>query len=128
MTNDLETVPEGSAKAKHSWITGVRSLRARYNQRLQHEHGWEVELQCPVCGAVAVPRFGGWTPSGAINFGNKATIYANLNCPRCGADLKEEAGRKLVELYAEVSIPVRNRRLMRLFIVLVVGATLLPLG
>lgn len=128
MTNDLETAPEGSAEAKHSWIAGVRSLRARYNQRLQHEHGWEVELQCPVCGTIAVPRFGGWTPSSTINFGNRATVYANLNCPRCGADVKEAAGTKLVELFADVSIPARNRRVTMLFIVLVVGATLLPLA
>ena len=48
--------------------------------------------------ADAVPIFHGWTPSQVINFGNTPTIYANLECPKCGEDMKEVAGEKLVAL------------------------------
>jgi hypothetical protein len=72
--------------------------------------------------------FNGWTPSLAVNFGNTPTIYAKLDCPRCGAGLRDAAGRKLVELFADVAIPPRNRRLMTSFLVLVVGALLFLLA
>jgi hypothetical protein len=63
-----------------------------------HEHGWEVPLRCDRCGADSVPNFHGWTPSLVINFGNKPTIYANLECPECGENMKAVAGEKLVEM------------------------------
>jgi hypothetical protein len=92
---------------------------------LQHIHGWEVELQCPACGKVALPVFNGWTPSHAINFGDRPTIYADLTCRSCGADLRHAAGTKLVELFADVGVPPRNRWLMATFIVIIL-AFLLP--
>lgn len=104
---------------------GISTLLARYRERMQHEHGWEVEVRCPTCGAVTVPTFRGWTPGGAINFGDRPTIYANLECPRCGADLKAAAGETLVELFGGVPIPTANRRLMGQFITLWVGLPLL---
>lgn len=91
---------------------------------MEHQHGWEVVLRCPACGIVAAPVFWGWTPSHAVGFGNTLTIYADLDCARCGAALKDAAGRKLVELFADVPIPARNRRLMTAFIALMVGALL----
>jgi hypothetical protein len=76
----------------------------KYRQRMQHEHGWEVELRCPACGLLAHPVFRGWTPSHAVSFGNRPTIYARLVCPACGAGLKATAGEKLVELFADVHV------------------------
>jgi hypothetical protein len=90
----------------------MRSLFAKYRQRLQHQHGWEVEVTCPHCGVTAVPVFNGWNPSYAVNYGKKPTIYSNLNCSKCGVGLKDAAGSKLVELFSEVRIPKRNRYLL----------------
>jgi hypothetical protein len=88
---------------------------------MQHTHGWEVELRCPACGVVALPAFNGWTPSYAINFGDTPTIYADLTCRSCDADLRQAAGTKLVELFATVGVPPRNKRLMATFIALIFG-------
>jgi hypothetical protein len=96
----------------------------KYRQRMQHEHGWEVELRCPACGLLAHPVFRGWTPSHAVSFGNRPTIYARLDCPACGAGLKATAGEKLLELFADVPLPARNRRLMSWFVALHVGLPL----
>ena len=85
---------------------------AKYRQRLQHEHGWEVELKCRSCGTVAAPQFSGWTPSRALNFGHTPTIFANISCPKCGAGVRDAAGSKLVELFADVALPTRNRQLI----------------
>jgi hypothetical protein len=102
----------------------MSSLLARYNERLRHRHGWNVELACPACGVAAVPAMDGWTPSLAVNFGNSPTIYANLRCRSCGADLTGEAGKKLVELFADVPTPPANRRLLAGFVALLVGVPL----
>jgi hypothetical protein len=91
---------------------------------MQHQHGWDVELQCPRCGNIAVPVFRGWTPSRAISLGNTPTIYADLDCARCGASLRDAAGRKLVELFTDVSIPLRNRQLIAWFLTCMVRAPL----
>lgn len=98
----------------------MAALFTRYRERLQHQHAWEVELECPACGTSGVPMFNGWTPSYAINVGNTPTIYANLTCGKCGANLSRAAGKKLVELLAGVSIPSKNKRVMACFLVIVV--------
>lgn len=103
----------------------MRTLMQKYRERLQHQHAWEVELTCPSCGFTGLPVFHGWTPSYAINLGNTPTIYAQLTCPKCGADLKKAAGQKSVELFADVAIPPRNRRVLAWFLGLWVGGTLL---
>jgi hypothetical protein len=87
-------------------------LLTKYRERLKQQHGWEVELKCPHCGTVAVPVFNGWSPTYAMGFGNTPTIYANLNCPKCGAGLRDAAASKLVELFSDVQIPGKNRRLI----------------
>lgn len=86
-----------------------RAWRARQGAKLEHTHGWEVELACSHCGLVAVPDFAGWTPSTAVRFGPRPTIYANLSCPRCRRDLRDAAGKELVGLFAEVGPPPGNR-------------------
>lgn len=93
----------------------MRSLLTKYRERMQHQHRWEVELHCPACGIVAAPVCRGWTSRHAVGFDHTPTIYADLDCPECGAVLKDVAGRKLVELFADVLIPARNRRLMSAF-------------
>ncbi len=104
------------------------SLMARYKERVQHQHGWEVELQCPQCNHEGVPEYVGWTPSSAINLGDTPTIYANLSCPQCGHDLKDAAGEKLRELFKDVSIPPRNKGLLYGLILAVVGLPLALAG
>ncbi|MCL4202632.1 MAG: hypothetical protein KJ000_09060 [Pirellulaceae bacterium] len=97
----------------------------QYNQRLQHQHGWEVELDCPVCGNHGPPDYAGWTPDSGTCFGTGSTIFANVCCPRCGQDLKQQAGEKLIELFSHVPTPARNRCLVALFIGILVGLPLL---
>jgi hypothetical protein len=89
-----------------------RSLLATFRSNYDLKHGWDVELQCPKCGAVAVPEFTGWTPTHAIGLGDKPVIYANLKCTRCSRDLRLAAGEKLVELFSKISIPRQNKRLI----------------
>lgn len=96
-----------------------------YRERLEHKHGWQIELACQVCGHHSVPDSDGWTPSGAIRFGQRATIFANLSCANCGADLKSAAGEMLAEIFADVATPARNRLLLGWFIACVVVMPLL---
>lgn len=88
------------------------TLFHRYQRRLQHRHGWQVELVCDRCGQQAVPQFRGWTPDGAIRWGKQSTIYANLSCPTCGKDLKQEAGQRLVGLFRDIPTARQNKRLL----------------
>ena len=57
----------------------------------------------------------------AHNFGNKPTIYANLECPKCGEEMKEVAGEKLVALFAEEATPAKFKQMVLLFIVVLAG-------
>lgn len=88
----------------------IWNTRERWNRRLRLNHGWEVKLPCPQCGMIALPVVKGWDPNYAINFGARPTIFANVHCPRCDNDLKQAAGEKLVQLFADVSIPPQNQR------------------
>ena len=90
-------------------------MLAKYQERLRHEHGWEVPLRCHWCGADSVPNYLGWTPSQIINWADKPTIYANLECPKCGHDVKETAGEKLVELFADKKTDPQFKRVAALF-------------
>jgi hypothetical protein len=101
-----------------------RRWLAKYGERMRHEHAWDVELTCPVCGTTALPIFHGWTPSNSIH-GRTPTIYAELSCAPCGADLKVTAGRKLVELFANLPIPSRNLRVLFWFLAVTLGGPLL---
>lgn len=121
MTTPLGPAPEPPSETDRLRSVWIRSPWARYRERLQHTHGWEAELRCPACGVVALPAFNGWTPSDAINFGDTPTIYADLTCRSCGADLRQAAGTKLVELFANVGMPPKNKRLMATFIALILG-------
>ena len=82
------------------------SLLAKYRERVQHQHGWEVELQCPQCSHESVPKFDeGLTPKPekvARNVRDTPMICANVTCPECSHDLKERAGEKLAELFKDV--------------------------
>lgn len=124
MTPPLGPVPEPPSGADPPQGGRIRAPWARYRERLQHTHAWKVELRCPACGVVALPVFNGWTPSHALNFGDAPTIYADLDCPACGAGLRQAAGTKMVELFAEVGVPPRNKRLMATFIALILGCEL----
>ena len=97
------------------------SLLTKYRERMQHQHGWEVELKCLSCGTTGIPTFNGWTPDMSMNFGNAPTIYGILHCSTCGADLKGAAREKLPELFADVTVPARNRRLMLGFVLFFIG-------
>ena len=82
---------------------------------LAHEHGWEVLLRCPRCGIEAEPACDGWTPNRAIHFGKTPTVFANVSCAECSADLGEAAGKKLVELFGDVATNATNRRVIVVF-------------
>jgi hypothetical protein len=70
-------------------------------------------------GLVAVPTFRGWTPTTAINFGDKPTIFADLECPRCARDLTEPAGAALVAHFSEVSTSRRSLTLLAAFLAVI---------
>ena len=108
-------------------LTSIKKRRTMLNERRQLQHGWEVDLPCPKCGIVAIPVFNGWTPNQKVGFGKTSTICANLNCPRCDADLKEVAGEKLAELFVNVSVPPRNRNAILGYVLLSI-ALLVCLG
>jgi hypothetical protein len=97
----------------------------KYREALQHEHAWESPLKCPMCESVAIPKYQGWTPSTSIKLGNAATIYANLNCPQCDADLKETADHALIDQFTGVELPETNRRLVRWYVSYAISSTLL---
>jgi hypothetical protein len=102
-------------------------MLATYRKRLMHEHGLEVPLRCGRCGTDSVPNFDDWTPSHVINFGYKPTIYANLECPKCGESMKEIAGEKLVEMFADERALAKYKLLVPLFIAASVGVPALCL-
>jgi hypothetical protein len=102
---------------------------------MQHQHGWEVELKCPVCAKAGAPTFDGWTANASMSFGDTPTIYANLRCRACSADLKAVAGEKLRELFADVAVPALNRRLIFWFVafffcflILLIANVILPVS
>ncbi len=104
-----------------------------YRERLEHTHGWAVPLTCTHCGHEGLPRYDGWTPSMAVRFGGRPTVYANVFCEKCGEALKEEAGGKLVDLFAEQATDARSQRLLwnmvgALFVVPLLFAALIGLG
>lgn len=87
-----------------------------FSSTLRHENGWGVALTCQQCGFEGNPVFLGWTPSRAIHFGNTATIFANLSCPQCSANLRNAAALKLPELFAGIPIPKANKRITAYFL------------
>jgi hypothetical protein len=95
---------------------------------LEHEHGWEVPVECPVCGHGDVPLYEGWTPSRAIRFGNRATMFARLRCAKCHSDLKDAAGRTLIQLFSEQPIPQSNQRILRGYVAFAIVALLICVG
>jgi hypothetical protein len=103
----------------------MTALLDEYGQRLRHRHGWEVQLLCPICGYRGLPDYGGWTASAALNFADQPTIFANVTCQKCGQDLKQEAGEKLVEMFTGVPTPTLNRQLLLTFIGLMVGVPMI---
>jgi hypothetical protein len=62
-----------------------------------------------------------------MKFGDRPTIFANVTCHNCGQDLRQAAGEKLVEKFADVPTAARNRQLLIAFIGLIVGVPLLAL-
>lgn len=103
----------------------MTSLLKEYGRRLERQHGWEVELVCPVCGHCGIPEYDGWTPTQIVRLGDRPTIFANVSCPNCGQDLKRTAGGKLVDLFSGVPTPARNKRLLWVFVSLIFGVPLL---
>ncbi len=99
----------------------------RYRKALQHQHGWEVELTCPDCGHTGLPRYGGWEPNIAINFGNAPTMFARVACGSCGRDLRPVAGEELRAMFSEIMVPKANRRLIVWFVVAVILLVTLPI-
>jgi hypothetical protein len=94
----------------------LKGRLAEYRQTLEHEHGWEVELECTACGYKGPPVCKGWQPKYSMSFGMTPTIFARLECPACGRDLEPEAATILVKLFAQEKVPKVNRRILIAFI------------
>lgn len=93
------------------------SIFKKYKNLIRHQHGWEIELKCPQCSHIGIPHYNGWKPNNRIKFGKRSTIFACLDCSHCGNKLRDEAGKKLVELFSEIAIPPRNTYLIMWFVV-----------
>lgn len=103
----------------------MASFMSRYRDAVTLHHAWETPLTCPKCGTTAVPAMKGWTPNLAMNFGDRATIYANLTCSHCGVDLRAAATTSLRETFSALPIPTANRRMLVTFLVGLIGGELL---
>lgn len=101
------------------------ALLKKYKEALQLKHGWQVELQCSQCSHCGVPAYEGWTSSRAITVENSPLIYANISCPECGKNLKQEGGEKLVELFSGIAVPGRNKELIAWFLAYMGGISLI---
>ncbi len=106
----------------------MASFLSRYREAVELQHAWEVPVTCPSCGTTAVPVMKGWTPSLKMRFGHRATIYANLTCVNCGADLRETAAEALAPMFSAVEVPAAIRRTRITFVGLFVGGELLLVG
>ncbi len=93
-----------------------RAWHERCTQQTLLDHGWDVPVTCATCGDRNVPEFKGWTPSQAIRVGKSPTVYADLACTQCGANVKKEAGVELVSLFENQPIDPRNKRILSLFL------------
>ncbi len=89
-----------------------KEMMQKYAEAMKMNHGWEEELDCPQCQKKVKPIYQGWVPNNKMNFGNTPTIFANITCPGCNLSLREQAGRKLVELFSSVPLPQNNKKLI----------------
>lgn len=96
----------------------LKGRLAEYRKTLEHEHGWEVELNCTTCGYSGLPTYEGWQPGYSMSFGTTPTVFARLECPACGRDLEPEAGAALVELFSQEKIPKANRSILVALVVI----------
>ena len=103
----------------------MTAIFKRYKELMQHKHGWELELGCPKCNWQGKPNYQGWTPSRAMSLGKSCKIYANLTCPRCGNNLKEEAAKRLTEMFSGIPTSAENKRFLFWFIIFIIGVPLL---
>jgi hypothetical protein len=106
----------------------MASFMSRYREAVTLHHAWETPLTCPSCGTTAVPVMKGWTPSLEMRFGDRATIYANLSCPKCAADLRETASAALPPMFSGIELPAAIRRTLWTFLVVFMGGGLLLVG
>lgn len=94
----------------------LKERLAEYRKTLEHEHGWEVELNCTACGYSGLPTYKGWQPGYSMSFGMTPTLFARLECPACGRDLEPEAATALIELFSREKIPKVNRSILIAFV------------
>ena len=106
----------------------MASFMKRYREAVTLEHAWETPLTCPKCGTTAAPVMKGWTPNLEMRFGDQATIYANLSCANCGADLRGAAAGALPPMFSGLALPAATRRLLITFLVAFLGGELLLVG
>lgn len=106
------------------------SLLTTYKERVQLQHGWEVELRCPDCNHEGVPEVERIqnTTVNVINAGRNPHVFANVTCSECGHDLKTIAEETLVTMFNNVSLSPRNKLIIFVFIVMVIVVLLSMVG
>ncbi|HUJ18093.1 MAG TPA: hypothetical protein VL197_08875 [Nitrospirota bacterium] len=82
---------------------------------LRNTYGWDVELTCAQCRFTGMPRYEGWSHGLKTDAGGDAAVYAKVACTQCGRRLTDEAAGKLVDLFAGIDTPDRNRKLISRF-------------
>ncbi len=87
-----------------------------FSNIITKSYGWDIELTCGQCGATAMPRYEGWSPSLKTNLGPNVRVYAKVACPKCGRRLTGEAGKKLVGLFGDLDLCKRNGKIITQFI------------
>jgi hypothetical protein len=91
---------------------------------LDHEHGWGLNLSCPVCGWTGVPKYTGDAAVGAsMHMPTETVVSANLACYECGNDMGDAAKEKLSEMFKSVPIDKRGASLAG---ILMLALVLLP--
>lgn len=103
------------------------SFLRRYRDAMRLQHGWPLALRCPDCAHHGVPEYRGWTPNRSIRLGKKPLVFADVFCAGCGSDLKPAAEGELVRRFADIPIRKRNKRIIALFLLAVVGLPVLGL-
>lgn len=103
----------------------MKRLIEEYRQALEQRHDWHLELECPSCRRIGLPQRDGWSETLAVNWGDNPTIFMKLTCTACGRDLRETAGQRLREEFGGIQITKRNRLMIRLFLLFILGVPIL---
>ncbi|MAV38076.1 MAG: hypothetical protein CMJ59_21780 [Planctomycetaceae bacterium] len=83
---------------------------AQYQQSVQRQRDWQVDLACSECNRGGLPKYDGRTPGPVLQFGQTPTIDANAASSLGGRGLIEAEGDTLQQRFNDGLIPPRSKR------------------